>query len=192
LKVVITIFAIFVIFISLSCGFATGRYDGGENEEKDSDSLSDDDDSGAGGLGGNKIENFTWTTVDGDTLELYDYEGYVILLSVGAGWCAECKKETPVLENEFWQVYKKQDFVVIQTLTSDASGAPADTEFAKEWQSEYGVTFPLCIDPDSSLEPYYKEASLPFTMLVDKGLIIRERSHGFDKEIFKVLVETYL
>ena len=187
---------VFIVLLSVcilvSCGYANDRYDGGD-PDKDGDNYSDgDDDIGTGGVGGRKVKNFIWTTVDGESLTLYDYEGYVILLSVGAGWCAECKVETPILENKFWKVYKDQDFVVIQTLTQDAGGLEADLDFAQQWQDEYGVTFPLCIDPNDSLKQYYVTPSLPFIMLIDRDLNIRERAHGFDEDIFKVLVESYL
>ena len=175
---------------ALACGHAWERYDG-EDPEGDDDGAGDDaDDDDADE--GEKIQDFTWTTVDGEDLVLYDYEGYVIALNVGAGWCPGCKEETPVLENTFWNAYKDEEFVVIQLLTEDTSGNEADLEFAAQWRDEYGVTFPLCIDPDWSLEPYFLKNSLPFTLLVDRGLTIRARFHGFDEDIFKALVEDLL
>lgn len=187
----VLIIASFMIFNA--CGYYTDTYN-----DEDSDKSSDDDDSGnqdddddAGG-GGNKIDNFTWTTVDNESLTLYDYEGSVVLLSVGAGWCVECKDETPILEKQFWQVYKDQGLVVIQLLIQNATGKAADIDFATEWKNEFGVTFPLCIDPDNSTEPYWDQPSLPFIMLLNKKLEIEDKSHGFDKEVYKLLVEQLL
>ncbi len=179
------------LLAAVGCGHVWERYDG-EDPEGD-DALADDDaDDDDGDDDGEKIQNFTWTTVDDEDLVLYDYEGYVIALNVGAGWCPECRVETPVLEDAFWNAYKDEDFVVIQLLTEDSSGNEADIEFAAQWRDEYGISFPLCIDPDWSLEPYFLKNSLPFTMLVDRELIIRERFHGFDEDIFKALVEDLL
>lgn len=193
------IFTLMLILIALimagGCGHYTGRYDGEDPQDKADDdggsSADDDDDDGPGG-GGTKIGNFTWTTDDGGELTLYDYEGSVIILTVGAGWCEGCKEETPILEEDFWQVYEDDGLVVIQLLTEDTEGKTADTDFAQWWRSEFSVTFPICIDPDWTLEPYFTESTLPFTMLINRELIIKEKSHGFESEIFKALVEQLL
>lgn len=185
------------VFIAFGCGYAWERYDGEDPSAGDTNGdsppgIEDDDDDDSGSDDDDKINNFTWTTVDGDSLTLYDYEGYVVLLNVGAGWCEGCKEETPFLETMFWQRFQDRQFVVIQLLTETAEGQPADIAFAEEWRDEYGITFPLCIDPDWSLEPYFKENTLPFTMLLDRNLIIRVRTHGFDGDILSALVERFL
>lgn len=192
-----TLLILVLIIISttviLDCGYYTDTYSGNDSTDGNGDNGpadADDDDSTNGG--GTKIDNFTWTTVDGDKLTLYDFEGSVVLLSVGAGWCAECKEETPVLEKDFWNKYKDQGFVVIQLLIQNASGAPADIDFANEWKKEFGVTFPLCIDPENSLEPYWEQPSLPFVMLLNKNLVIEDKAHGFEKDVFQLLVEQLL
>ena len=183
--------------MAIGCGYAWERYDG-ENPQSvgdDDDTVDagdDDDDDGTGNLAGDKIDNFTWEAVGGGQINLYDYEGYVVLLNVAAGWCEACKEETPVLEDLFWQVFGDRKFVVIQVLTETAEGRSADQEFGRQWREEYDINFPLGLDPDWSLMPYFTEQTLPFTMVLDRELRVRVKTHGFDADILSALVEKFL
>jgi peroxiredoxin len=193
----IILYIICIFAIIAGCGYANERYDGDDLDGDDDDDAvdmpsDDDDDDDDGAPSGTKVKEFTWTTVDGEDLNLYDYEGSVIILNVGAGWCEGCKDETPILEARFWQKYKDDGLVVIQLLTEDAGGSPADQDFANGWKDEYGITFPLCMDPDWALEEYFTESTLPFTMLIDRSLFILERFHGFNEEILDALVNQVL
>ena len=43
----------------------------------------------------NKIPNVVLSTIGGDKVSLYNYEGKTILLNLWASWCAPCLKELP-------------------------------------------------------------------------------------------------
>jgi len=176
---------IFVLFIFAACGTAHGRYDG---ESEDDDNVGDDDDGGQF----EQIKDFTWTDTDGHEVNLYDLAGNVVLLNVGAGWCVACKEETPSLEKDIWERFRDQDFALIQLIYQDPSGQPADQAYAQEWKDQFGLDYTVCPDPDNSLHEYFIEETLPFSLLLDRDLGIRFRTHEYDVDAFTALIEELL
>lgn len=183
---------------TLACGTAKGRYDGDDladdddDDDDDDDGPVDDDDDDDGDDDYEKVDDFTWTDVEGNQIQLYDYEGQVVLLNVGAGWCSACKEETPSLQADLWETYRDEGFVLIQLLVEDAEYNPASQDDALAWRDEFDLTYTVCPDPDWSLKKYFLEETLPFNLLLDKQLRIREKTHMYDADVFSFLIEELL
>ncbi len=193
----LTVLLLALLAAPLSCGTAKGRYDGDELD--DDDDAGDDDDGGSDDDSSDdddddyeKVDDFSWIDTEGNEIDLYDYEGQVVLLNVGAGWCTACKEETPSLQADLWEEYRDEGFVLIQLLVEDADYNPANQDDALAWRDEFDVTYIVCPDPDWSLKKYFLEETLPFNMLLDKQMNIREKTHAYDAAAFAYLIEDLL
>lgn len=56
--------------------------------------------------------NFSATDVEGNSFELNDYKGKVVILDFWATWCPPCVKEIPVLKN-IYKNFGDKDFEII-------------------------------------------------------------------------------
>lgn len=105
-------------------------------------------------------------TLDGDTFDLADHTGHVVVLNVWASWCAPCRAETPELR-EVWEETRDSgvQFVGLDTRDSDAS--------AQNFVEAFGVTYPQVLDPDGRLQLGFADTlppqAIPSTLIVDKS-----------------------
>jgi len=63
---------------------------------------------------GDNVPEFSFTTLDGNTASISDYEGKTILINFFATWCGPCMKELPELQKQIWENIKDEDFVVMR------------------------------------------------------------------------------
>lgn len=109
------------------------------------------------------ISDKPFTTVDGGTGSLADYQGKVVLLNFWATWCAPCRKEMPMLA-ELQDTLGGEDFQVV-TLATGRNPLPAMQTFF----DEIGVTnLPLHRDPKQEIAREMTVFGLPATILIDR------------------------
>ena len=191
--------------LTASCGHYERQWDGkeyGSDSEEGSDddedlppiqALDDDDDDDAGDDdGGTPVPNWSWVNDAGETVELYDFMGSVVMLNAGAGWCVPCREEAPLLESDLYQEYRDEGFEIIELLVEDNQNNPPSQEFLQGWRSEYGLTYTICADPAWTLMPYFTEGSLPFTLFLDRAMVPRSSRHGYDKAVYQGVIEQLL
>jgi len=113
--------------------------------------------------------NFNLETITGDSYQLSDLHGKVILLNFWASWCPPCRTEMPAMERVY-QSYKNQDFMILAV-----NAAHQDTfEKAVEFASTNGLTFPILLDYDDSEIEQYQVHSFPTSLFIDKNGIVQE------------------
>ena len=108
------------------------------------------------------------TSCDGtkQKLDALRCQNKLTLLSIGAGWCAPCKEETPDLQvvND---ALAKDGFGVVQVLFEDADANPASTLFCKTWVDAYSLTIPVFIDPAGNALKPAGTAAIPVNVALD-------------------------
>jgi thiol-disulfide isomerase/thioredoxin len=88
------------------------------------------------------------TMLDGQTLDLADYEGQVVLVNFWAPWCAPCRIEMPELDS-YYQAHRDDGF----TLLAVNAGEPADR--AADYLAQFDYSFPVVLDEDGEIDNYF-------------------------------------
>ena len=111
-------------------------------------------------------------TLDGDTLDLADYRGEVVLVNVWASWCAPCRREYPVLEQASREL-EPYGLQVIGINTQDTN------EDASAFLAELGgANFPSVVDPDGRIAVEWGTFGVPETFVVDRDGRLRSKVVG--------------
>lgn len=118
--------------------------------------------SGQGNVGtsvGDVAPDFTGETLDGELVTLSELRGKVVLLNVFASWCAPCLLETPHLV-EVADTYGDELAIVGINLNER-------NEAVANYRDEFGVPYPLVMDPEGEILDIYTPIGLPTSWFID-------------------------
>jgi cytochrome c biogenesis protein CcmG/thiol:disulfide interchange protein DsbE len=133
---------------------------------------------------GDTVEDFTLPDLEGIEVSLHDHVGEIIVLNFFTTWCPGCNEEAAHLEGDIWQVYADQGVTVIAV---DIQEFPA---LVQGWAAAQGVTYAIWMAPDWSLfYQFPQSAGIPYNAVLDKNLVIRYASLGFDLNAITSMVE---
>jgi peroxiredoxin len=109
--------------------------------------------------------------LNGAARALADYRGQVVLVNNWATWCPPCRAEMPTLQ-AYYQKHQAQGFVLVAV----EAGEPADevTRFVEE----YGLTFPVWLDPHSLALDAFRNDTLPSSYVIDRAGVVRFTWNG--------------
>ena len=93
---------------------------------------------------GAPLGNFTLTDLQGQKVQLSDFQGKVVLVNAWATWCPPCRAEMPDI-NTYYQAHQKDGFMVLAVNAGDPQTAAA--AFAQSNQ----LAFPVLLDSNLSL-----------------------------------------
>jgi len=110
-------------------------------------------------------------TPDGDMLSLADYRGKVVFVNFWGTYCPPCVAELPDLQ-EVYDKLKDKDFIII------GLNAEEKPEKVKAFVQENGITFPIIISDDATVNPLYRLKHMPSTWFIDKNGILRGKIEG--------------
>ncbi|MBN2799559.1 MAG: TlpA family protein disulfide reductase [Deltaproteobacteria bacterium] len=120
--------------------------------------------------------DFTLRDINGESVQLDQYRGQVILLSFWATWCGPCKEEMPHLQ-ALYEEQKDQGFVVLSVSSDDARTASR----VKPYIRQKGYTFPVVLDRDSSVTGTYNPSkTLPYSILIGRDFEIAQIHSGYN------------
>lgn len=109
---------------------------------------------------GSAIPDFTVTTFTGETFQLSQLQGKIILLNFWSSWCASCDEEGAALE-EVWQEVKEDGEIIFIGVNY------VDTEKdSLAFLEEYGITFPNGPDMGSRISRIFKVDAVPETYII--------------------------
>jgi thiol-disulfide isomerase/thioredoxin len=127
----------------------------------------------------------------GEEVSLWQWWDRVVLLSVGAMWCAPCRE----LAGEAEQLalrYGDQGFVHVTVLLEDGSGLPVSVDDAAAFAAALGVHGPVLADPDG-LAGEAVTGSFPRLLLLDRSLSVAAAPDGADSlQALASLIESEL
>lgn len=133
---------------------------------------------------------FSGVTAGGDTVNIADYQGKVVILDFWASWCVPCRKEFPFLI-ELHKDYQEKGLEII-AVNIDTKQKNMD-KFLNKPKNQ--ATFPIVWDADSKIPPIYELKAMPTTIFIDRKGVIRFRHSGFNnshKDDYRKEVELLL
>ncbi|MBK6794239.1 MAG: TlpA family protein disulfide reductase [Anaerolineales bacterium] len=101
------------------------------------------------------------TTLEGEPVSLSDYLGSVVLVNLWATWCPPCREEMPTLQ-AFYEDYKSEGFVLIAIDQGETS------QLVNPFVQEFGLEFPVWLDPASTAGYVFKTMNLPSSYVIDR------------------------
>lgn len=105
--------------------------------------------------------DFTLETLEGETVQLEDYAGEVVLINFWASWCPPCKAEMPDLQR-YYEAYRDEGFVILGVNASEERGA------VEAFVADHDITFPVAIDSTQEMMGEYGVTGLPSSFFVDR------------------------
>lgn len=88
------------------------------------------------------------TTLTGETLDLADYRGQVVLVNFWATWCAPCRIEMPELDS-YLQAHQADNFDLLAVNAGEPAGR------ASEYLAEFDYTFTIILDENGEIDDYF-------------------------------------
>lgn len=112
---------------------------------------------------GDVAPDFTAKLVDGTEFRLSDYDDKVVILNFFATWCGPCMREMPAFEMLKADGYENLGILCVDCME--------DQESVDAFVSENTYTFPIAYDEDGKIEKYYPTDGIPYTLIIDRGII---------------------
>ena len=145
---------------------------------------------------GKVLPDLTFTTPEGESLSFSDLRNAgdktLMLISTTAGWCTACIEEQPKLKG-FYNKYGCDGLEVLVAMFEDLNFNPAEAANAKEWQLQYGLSFPVVADTANALGDFYDTGAAPLNMIVDLCTMeVLYSGVGFDESAVTAIIESNL
>jgi peroxiredoxin len=112
--------------------------------------------------------DFALTTFEGDTFQLSDHRGEVVIVNFWGSWCDPCREEMPAFQEASRTSGNDVTFVGV--------GSKRDREDkAREFADEFGVTYPIGLDSEGGsvaagqITKDYNVSFYPTTFIIGPG-----------------------
>ncbi len=128
---------------------------------------------------GSQAPDFKMESPEGDTIELKDFEGSVLLLDFWASWCGPCRRENPNVV-KVYNEYKEQGFDVLSVSLDKKRDRwlKAIEDDGLDWHHVSDLKGWQCAATD-----LYNVKSIPRTFIIDRtGKIIAKNLRGDELE----------
>lgn len=113
---------------------------------------------------GHPAPDFELSTLDGETLQLSELQGRVVVLNFWATWCPPCRAEIPALQG----VHEANDNVVVVGVNVQEPALDVQS-FMRSLDADY----PVVLDTDAAVNRTYVVRALPTTYFIDeRGVIV--------------------
>jgi peroxiredoxin len=122
---------------------------------------------------GSEAPGFVLRDLDESEVALESFTGHVLFVNFWATWCPPCRDEAPGLER-LYRKFKGEGFELL-AVTIDT---PDERAKVVSFRDEFGLSFPVLLDPDREVYGAFQATGVPETFLVDQNGHIRERFVG--------------
>ncbi len=98
--------------------------------------------------------------LNGDNVNIADYRQQIVMINNWATWCPPCKAEMPTLL-KYFKAHSDEGFMLFGINAGDPSNDV--TKFV----NEYGLTFPILLDPKTKSLIAFHNDGLPSSYVID-------------------------
>ena len=141
-------------------------------------------DSSSSVISQSSVLNFTVKDVDGNDVNLADYQGKKVYINFWATWCGPCIREIPELE-EVYQEYKDKDDYVFLSITSPndakfANANPVDEsqEVILSKAKELGISYPVLFDTKDQAATKFALSAVPTHIFINSDGTLKQTFAG--------------
>ena len=114
----------------------------------------------AGLAPGQTAPDFEVDTLEGNTVKLSDFRGEPVIINFWATWCPPCRAEMP----DFERLYNEEDAVI---LAMNLTHSENNIEGVSGFVDELGLTMPVLLDEEGTVEDSYQLSAYPTTYMID-------------------------
>ncbi len=98
--------------------------------------------------------------LNGNKVNIADYHQQIVMINNWATWCPPCKAEMPTLDG-YYKAHSEQGFMLFGIDAGDP------TKEVASFVEEYGLTFPILLDPNTKSLIDFHNDSLPSSYVID-------------------------
>ena len=125
--------------------------------------------------------DFTLVDLEGNSFNLSDYRGRIVILDFMAIWCDPCRAQISNL-GEVWKKYQNE--IIIISIDVDPFETP---EMLKEFSSQFPYATWLWAKDTANLGYKYEVTAIPTMIIIDQNGTIKERYVGITS--FSILIK---
>lgn len=119
------------------------------------------------GVGGTSVESegppapdFRLTSLQGESVELHDFAGRILVLELWATWCGPCRLQADIL-HELYEEVAGSDIEFLAVSLGESR------EVVERFVEDEPFTYPVLLDPDETLGISLEVYALPTVVVVD-------------------------
>ena len=116
--------------------------------------------------------DFSAPDLKGQAVSLASLRGKVVVLNVWTTWCPPCREEMPSMER-LAAHFRGRDFQLL-AVSQDEGGKEPVEAFARE----FGLSFPVLLDPERQVGERFGVWGYPETFVIDRSGYVVERVIG--------------
>jgi peroxiredoxin len=111
---------------------------------------------------GQPLADFSLPDLQDQMVQLSSLRGKVVFINVWATWCPPCLDEMPTMQRLYDRLHARG--LEVLAISLDALGGQVVAPFVRD----YRLTFPVLLDPRSTIERLYYTNGVPESFIVDK------------------------
>lgn len=119
---------------------------------------------------GDRAPDYSAPLLSGGETSLSEQQGKVVLVNIWATWCGPCRVEMPPIQ-QVYERYRDEGFSV---LAVSVDAGPGHREKVRAFVEEYGLDFPVLLDPEGRVTRVFQTVGVPETFVLDReGRIVK-------------------
>jgi peroxiredoxin len=129
---------------------------------------------------GKEAAEFTFTGLDGQTVDLKSLAGKVVVLDVWATWCEPCVESLPNLQ-KVYEKFRDDDRVAILAVSIDSP--EVEDQKLRDAFAKLGVEVPIVRDPDLQLREKFQVDGIPNMLILGTDGKVQDNEVGFNPNL---------
>ena len=141
--------------------------------------------------------NFSLLNQHGDTVELYDFYGKVIIVDLSAMWCGPCvsmaQAADPIVAD-----YGTENLEWLTIIIEDEHGNPPDQDDVMRWATENGISGHVLagdrslIATDDELKSGYPVSGWPTFVVIDEEMVLKHGVRGWSESALRQILDSMI
>ena len=141
--------------------------------------------------------NFSLLNQHGETVELYDFYGKIIIVDLSAMWCGPCSSMAYAADPIVHE-YGAENVEWLTVIIDNEAGQPPTQEDVQRWADVHGLTSHVLIGDrsfiatDSELKTGYPVSGWPTFVVIDQEMVLRYGVTGWSETILRQLLDSLI